>query len=429
MNDHLNENNLPEDGLAPDELFLMKEALDAAWPPPKNSIRDGVMAQIRRERTAEKRRRLRSRMVKYGSLAACLVLITVAGIRALPSLMGNSADMAAEAYIAADHAQPAEAMPETKTAERENGEVTKTMNFSAQTVAASEDDGTAEEITEDAVMEEAPSDAPAETAPETLAETESELPPSGFMLMFAAPPASEEAAAEECVVECEAEKTFTYSTDLAETAQTVCAHSGVFADSYHTIPEVIIACTGEDVYLAWLDGTEGCERNIAEYLDYMEENTTLVLPEIQLIYDASDLWYRYDWNFELFASEDSAAIEKYYQNGGDFAGMVKRETEYRFKLALLDETGAEKSVDVCAWSIADLVEEQKMTLSALTAVYESSADEIEADYPGYTAQQYDLAALHDYAYSQANDEPTLPDALAPGRHEDEMFRVSTEILK
>ncbi len=423
MNDHLNENNLPEDGLAPDELALMKEALDSAWPPPKTSIRDGVMAQIRRERTAEKRRRLRSRMVKYGSLAACLVLITVAGIRALPSLTGNSADMAAEAYIAADSAQPAETMPETNAAERENGDAPKTMCYSAQTVTTSEDDGTAEEVMEDAVMEEAPAEAPAETAPETLAETESELPPSGPMLMFAAPPPSKEDAEEECAVECEAEEAYTDSADLSAAAQTVCAHSGVFSDSYHTIPEVIIACTGEDVYLAWLDGAEGCDRNIADYMGYMEANSNVLLSDIEMIYDATDLWYRYDWNFDLFESEDSAAIEEYYQNGGDFAGMVKRETEYRFKLALLDETGAEKSVDVCAWSIADLVEEQKMTLSALTAVYESSADEIEEDYPGYTAQQYDLAALHDYAYSPENDEPTPPDSIAPGRHEDERFRI------
>jgi len=118
-------------------------------------------------------------------------------------------------------------------------------------------------------------------------------------------------------------------------------------------------------------------------------------------------------------------VEEYYRNGGNFAEMVKRDTEYRFKLALLDETGAEKTVDVCAWSIADLVEEEGMTLLTLTAVYEASADEVEGDYPGYAAQEYDLAALHDYAYSEANDAETPPGAIAHGRHEDEMFRIDT----
>ncbi|MBQ7929589.1 MAG: hypothetical protein IJ334_01015 [Clostridia bacterium] len=426
MNDHLNETNLPEDGLSPDELDLLREALDTAWPPPKHSIRDGVMAQVKRERTAAKRRRLLSRTVKYGSLAACLVLVTLAGFRILPSLTSKSAEMADAGYVyTTGTAAPAEIFPESAL---QNTSGAADDADSAETVPATilfSTMSTAEEPAAPVTEE-----APAETVPET------EAAPSNKM-MFAAAPAETapetaapemespemEAEYEADIMKCEAEEVFSDTlTAVSDTA--ACPHSGVFADSYHTIPEIVIACTGEDVYLAWLDGTEGCDRSIAGYMDYMEENTHVLLSDIEMIYDATDLWYRFDWNFDLLESDDIAAIEDYYQSGGNFAEMVKRDTEYRFKLALLDETGAEKSVDVCAWSIADLVEEEKMTLSTLTAVYEASADEVEEDYPGYAAQEYDLAALHDYAYSEANDAETPPGAIAHGRHEDELFRIT-----
>ena len=435
MNDHMNDTNLSGDGLTPEELAILKEALDTAWPPPKNSIRDGVMAQVKRERAAAKRRTLLNRAVKYGSFAACLLLVTVAGIRILPSLTSKSADMASAdgyAYTMAT-AAPAETFPESAmqntsdaAEDADSADTAPAILFSTMSPTAAEP------------AEEPAAPVPEEALPETEAEyieeaaPETEAAPSG-KLMFAAAPAetSPETAAPEMeaeyeaeIVECEAEEV--YSDTLTAVSDTAaCPHSGVFADSYHVIPEVVIACTDEDVYLAWLDGTEGCERNIADYLNYMEDNSFVLLSDIERIYDATDLWYRYDWDFDLLESGDSDAIEDYYQSGGNFAEMVKRDTEYRFKLALLDETGAEKTVDVCAWSIADLVEEEEMTLSTLTAVYEASADEVEEDYPGYAAQEYDLAALHDYAYSAANDEETPPCSEAPGRHEDEMFRIDT----
>lgn len=415
MNDHLNDNNIPEDGLTAEELALLRDALDAAYPPPKHSLRDGVMAQVKRERALLKRRRLRSRFVKIGSLAACLALVTMVGVRVLPALTSKSADMAA--YDTA--AQEAEVYTYTTSAgddgivytssdtEAKRSAGVMLSTFSAPAPEAEEAEETAEECVTEAAEEYADA-APAETVPETMPET------------MAVP----EYEAEVIETECETEAPM-----LMMAASPKCDHSSVFADSYHTIPEQLIAVTGDDVYLAWISETDGCGRSIADYLNYMEENTPLLLSDIEMLYDATDLWYQYDWNFTLLNAGDSDAIEAYYRNGGDFAGMVKRATEYNFKLALLDETGTETSVSVCAWSIADLVEDCGITLSTLTSVYEASADEIEATYPGYEAQAYDLAALHDYAYSPANDEPDPPCEIAPGRNEDAMFRVNAETLK
>lgn len=424
MNDHLNENNIPGDGLnaelSADELALLKEALDAAYPPPKHSIRDGVMAQVKRECILAKRRALYSRIMKYGSLAACIALVVMAGIRILPALTSKSADMAsyeaealqntAAAYDIAEDGMTDGTEPEAAevytysaddadTAAADNGESMKKFMYTAVPETESEPSEAVEEeaVEAEAVAKEAEAPtaaAPVETAAETMAYD----------------------YADKAVVS-------------SISADPDCRHTAVFADSYHTIPDRLIAITGDDVYLAWITGTSGCERNIADYLSYMEENTSILSGDIELIYDATDLWYLCDWNFGLLNAGDADAVEEYYANGGDFAGMVKRATEYNFKLALLDETGAEMTVEVCAWSIADLVEEHGMTLSTLTAVYEASADEIEDTYPGYEAQEYNLEALHDYAYSAANDEETPPDSLAPGRMEDAMFRVDSVTLK
>jgi len=416
MNDHLNEKHLPEDGLSAEELAILKEALATAWPPPKNSVRNGVMAKIRQERTAEKRRKLRSRIVKYGSLAACLILVTTIGTRILPVLTQNSADMAAQAYItaeedsiltdAADAAAPCETAPVTEEA---GSTPKKSMLFST---AAPETEAVSETA------------APADTVPETAAAETSAETAAPKLMFAAAPPQSPtaEAAEEAESPECEAEAVY----DSVPADNSTCPHSEVFADSYHTIPPQLISFTGEDLWQEWLGSTEGCEQNIAEYLNYMEANSNTLLSDIEMLYDSTDLWYRYDWDFDLFASGDSTAIDEYYRNGGNFADMVKRESEYRFKLALLNETGAEKSADVCTWSIADLAEEEQMTLTDLNAVYEACAEDVEADYPGCEARKYDLAALYDYAYSTENDEPDPPCSIAGGRYEDAMFHIDSE---
>lgn len=90
MNANENLNGLPEGDWTPDELLRYRQALDEAYPGPKVSIREEVMKQIKTEMAADraKRRQQRmSRMVKWGSLAACLVLCTTVGIRVLPAVM------------------------------------------------------------------------------------------------------------------------------------------------------------------------------------------------------------------------------------------------------------------------------------------------------------------------------------------------------
>ncbi len=72
------------DGLTPEESERYEELLRTAYPQPSPDMKEKVMAKIAAERA---RRNRRSQFImKCGSLAACLVIISVVAIKALPLL-------------------------------------------------------------------------------------------------------------------------------------------------------------------------------------------------------------------------------------------------------------------------------------------------------------------------------------------------------
>lgn len=108
----------------PEELpDLLKQALLDAYPDPGGRIASKVMDQIRAEREdadrrrradkAELRRHRHGLIMKYGGLAACMVILSGALVIASP-LMGRTADTAAmEADTAAAYCTADETVPET----------------------------------------------------------------------------------------------------------------------------------------------------------------------------------------------------------------------------------------------------------------------------------------------------------------------------
>jgi len=76
MNEH--------DNLTPAEMESYRSALKEAYPAPKTDIHANVMKQIRAERMAQKMRRRRAAFVKWGSVAACLLLVCIIAIRVAP---------------------------------------------------------------------------------------------------------------------------------------------------------------------------------------------------------------------------------------------------------------------------------------------------------------------------------------------------------
>jgi len=204
---------------------VYKRLIAEAYPSPKRDIHAAVMAQVTAEAAQSGRKAkiltpaFRSRFVKFGSMAACFVLLVTLGFRVLPmmtkdAMLESAADSAAPEAVAAGMATVTaeeETIPETAASEDgDDNEKSVRMKNSSDNGGTEEGSGeepaeafvyssvltdsTAEEILEDdAAAEEA---APA--APEPLAE---EAP----MLMTAPVPTAEEAVTEaeieECVVE------------------------------------------------------------------------------------------------------------------------------------------------------------------------------------------------------------------------------------
>ena len=62
--------------------------IDGSYPQPKDGLRDTVMARIADERAA--RRRRQKALVRWGSIAACLVIVAGAALAVMPKLMSKS---------------------------------------------------------------------------------------------------------------------------------------------------------------------------------------------------------------------------------------------------------------------------------------------------------------------------------------------------
>jgi hypothetical protein len=178
-----------------------RRLITEAYPSPKRDIHAAVMAQVTAEAAQSGKKAniltpaFRNRFVKYGSIAACFVLLVTLGFRVLP-MMTKDAVMESEAaagiMMIADNTaacDDAETVPETAAAEENAKKSGAPVLFKAVLT-----DGTAA-YSEESVTEEAP----AEEAEMDVEEEIVEEPAP--MLMMAPAPAAEEAVVEECVVE------------------------------------------------------------------------------------------------------------------------------------------------------------------------------------------------------------------------------------
>ncbi len=390
--------NLPAD----DEYARL---LAEAYPGPKRDIRSAVMAQIAAEDSkilkSKKKGRwsaeVRNRFVRYGSMAACLVLLTVLGFRVLP-MMGDivapeTADMEMElraADAAMDVQAPTEEMPETRAATtseavEENGASSnyfKVQTYSGEPIEEEGEEMTVveEEVTDGTVAEAAPlapveeavveEEAPAvekapveeavvEEAPAAEPTTEAlSLPLAGEIIVEKA---VEQAIAEEAPAEEAADQggilysvgmsgagansdavysgTATVPQSLSYTSEG-CLHGAVFGNSFHDIPRsvmnLVTSYADAAEAAAWCEDNAGsCDMNIYELL------TAFDIPRdaFEALYTTTDLWYHHDYNTEVLYDGDRAAVYEYYRNGGDTA-FAARYFMYELKLALYTEAGA-----------------------------------------------------------------------------------------
>lgn len=91
MNDKSNFPRVDESlsDMSREEFALYKSVLEASLPEPKTDIHAAVTAKIKAER---KRMDIMRKAAKWGSLAACLILVSLVGIKLLPELKTKSSD-------------------------------------------------------------------------------------------------------------------------------------------------------------------------------------------------------------------------------------------------------------------------------------------------------------------------------------------------
>ena len=188
----------------------LQVALREAYPDPKGRIAEAVMARIREERAAEKaqlRRRTQGLVMKWGGMAACMMILCGALVLAAPWM--NRADEIAVQDAAGGQMRMAEAETVPETAMLASGVL-------ADQVPA--EDGAVDAEAEEAV-------AMTKTAPVKQGTEETEAP----VMMFAARP--------------------TVTTDAAE--------DGLCYDgSNESLLQLLLAegALTEADYLAWMDG-------------------------------------------------------------------------------------------------------------------------------------------------------------------------------
>ena len=99
MNEH--------DNLTPTEMESYRSALKESYPAPKTDIHSNVMKQIRAERILMKKRARQKLFVKWGSVAACLLLVGMIALKVVPEadkmmapMAENSGGMAEDVSVA-----------------------------------------------------------------------------------------------------------------------------------------------------------------------------------------------------------------------------------------------------------------------------------------------------------------------------------------
>ena len=196
-----------------------KRLITEAYPSPKKDIHAAVMAQVTAEAAQSRKKAkiltpaFRNRFVKYGSIAACFVLLVTLGFRILPMMTKDAVMETENAMFTADMAYTDGAAPESpmeETSAETQAAAGGTKNgapflYKAVLTGSTTTDAAPEEA-EDEIIEEpaaAAAYSAAIEAEEVMDDVDSaEVPePEAPMVMMAPAPAAEEPVAEDAIVE------------------------------------------------------------------------------------------------------------------------------------------------------------------------------------------------------------------------------------
>jgi len=162
--------------------------------------------------------------------------------------------------------------------------------------------------------------------------------------------------------------------------RTECAHSSAFRNSYHDIPDVLIAKAGADEFGAWASEVQRedlCGVNILSFA------LRFGLTAEDLL-STGDVWYYLDLPEDLaLTEENAAAVEAYYRNGGDPGKMAERYLVYEWKTAVIREVGLDAylawrgpETALRSWTLEEAAEHFNLSDSTMEKLYLSAKDAV-----------------------------------------------------
>lgn len=385
-----------------DELELYHELLKSAYPSPKRSIKDSVMAEVRSEskvlevadsrKQKNKNKRMRL-LVKYGSLAACLALVTLVGVKLIPNYSLMTADTTGnEAVRMSEGAFETSAVAADEDSVKNNVLV---KNY-AMTLFATPAYGSA--VIEDEVCEKYSDEAEA-------ADDEIEY---GV--------AAEEAVVEEAVeeeIENERSAVYLMNTVPMNSSYTYyiyapvtgCEHSNVFRNSYHDIPKNLIALAGKEDFNRWAFETTESSRsevNMVEFYRHFSKDNRKFVSAFRAFVEGDGSYYCDIPDVDLFENGEWDKITEYYDNGGEYNKCVGNFFEYRYKNALIAEITVSEYTKwlskngmlyLSDWSISDMACDFDITAERLSEIYDVVYEKFIKEYPDAELFTYDFDLL------------------------------------
>lgn len=428
-NEPLNSSDMPEKNMTVEEYRLYREILESAYPKPKKDIKKGVMDAIRAEsaksndysdaiilpgnnKNKPKKKKFSTQtFVKWGSLAASIVIIAGVGIKVLPVLLTPSVtyDTASQEQYSMTVTRAYnsyESAPEENSAANGSNDgffysVPNQGNEATPNPAiADEYYKEALDIFEGAVEEEADEEAVEEAvAEEAVEEAEFEISTSADYtesdtgsVFYDVPNPSDS-----MIISAE--------TETKVEPMINCAHTEVFRDSYHEIPSLLIDEVGADEYYAWANSVtrdDSCAVNIYNFVHHFGISQAM----FAMYLSQSDIAYYCDYPIDILYECSAEEADKYYRNGGRYAEMVKDYFEYEFKLALISEIGTEAYTEwlseiscssIRGWSISQMVLDNSIDAGRFGEIYDSTVktfSEEHEEYEGYALPEYDLVRVY-----------------------------------
>ncbi len=366
---------------------LMCSFIDADFDAPmeKTSFGKLILAKAN-TKTAKK-------LVKYGSLAACLVITVLVGIKILPNMTGMT-DTADEAY----NESVLEAVSEFSLA---NGILKSpyTLYSASEDSVYDTEAETEESRTKNAVIE---------------LEQEAAKEVSGADLLYAdeAIPDDDGDAALDSTTSMlmgTSDSLGTYSNGTSHgtshrfySAADDCEHSDVFRNSYHDIPKPLVKLVGDEGFAAWaaqVTKKSACDANIVSFFEYFNEIDPSFKEKFLALLEGDLVYYLDVPDAELFAAEDYDAICEYYFSGGDYEKAVGNYFEHEYKMNLIAYVGTSSYAKwlevsgisgISEWSLSDLAGAFSLTAEELEMLYGETKAELAADYPDAVFHTYDF---------------------------------------